>query len=209
MDEKPVASQELPVEFSFCEIFMRDEDVVEAMREIPGYLDITASDFQELYKHACRHAVKRMMKAVKARDIMTKEVVCVKPDLPAPEVARTMASKGVSGVPVVDAKGEVLGVISEKDFFRLMGAFEFPNFMAVVARCLTEKGCVAFPLKEKRARHIMSSPAITVGEETPAVEIARIFTQKRINRVAVLDKEGRIAGIVSRADILKLPFLGG
>lgn len=209
MDEQRKASGEVSGEFPSCEIFMREEDVVEAMREIPGYLDITPSDFQELYKHACRHAVKRIMQAVKARDIMTREVLTVGPDLPAAEVARAMASKGVSGVPVVDAGGEVLGVISEKDFFRLMGASQFPHFMAVVARCLTEKGCIAFPLREKKAKEIMSSPAVAVQEETPAVEIARIFTQKKINRVPVLDKDGRILGIVSRADILRLPFLGG
>lgn len=209
MEEKPKASTGASEEFPLCEIFMTDQDVAEAMREIPGYLDITTSDFQELYRHACRHAVKRIMQAVKARDIMTREVVAVGPDLPAAKVAQTMASKGVSGVPVVDEQGEVLGVISEKDFFRLMGASEFPNFMAVVARCLTEKGCVAFPLRDKKAGDIMSSPAITVREETPAVEIARVFTQKKINRVPVLDQGGRIVGIVSRADILRLPFLGG
>ncbi len=209
MEERPRANGEISGEYPSCEIFMRDEDVMEAMREIPGYLDITPSDFQEVYKHACRHAIKRMMHAVKARDIMTRQVLAVAPDLPAAEVARAMASKGISGVPVVDERKDVLGVISEKDFFRLMGATEFPNFMAVVARCLTEKGCVAFPLREKKAKDIMSCPAITVGEETPAVEIARAFKQRKINRVPVLDKDGHLVGIVSRADILKLPFLGG
>ncbi len=209
MDEEQKAAGDIPGEFPFCEVLMGEQDVMEAMREIPGYLDITPSDFQEVYRHACRHAVRRIMQAVKARDIMTREVLSVGPDLSSREVARAMASKGIAGVPVVDAQGMVLGVISEKDFFRLMGASEFPNFMAVVACCLTEKGCVAFPLREKRAKDIMSSPAITVGEETPAVEIARTFTQKKINRVPVVDKDGRIVGIVSRADILKLPFLGG
>lgn len=209
MEEQKKDAGDIPGEFPLCEIFMGEQDVMEAMREIPGYLDITPSDFQEVYKHACRHAVRRLMQAVRARNIMTRDVLTVGPDLAAAEVARAMASKGIAGVPVVDAQGLVLGVISEKDFFRLMGASEFPNFMAVVARCLTEKGCVAFPLRDKRAKDIMSSPAITVEEDTPAVEIARTFTQKKINRVPVVDKVGRIVGIVSRADILKLPFLGG
>ncbi len=209
MDESTNDFGEIQGELGSCGIFMREEDVLEAMREIPGYLDITPSDFQEVYKHACRHALKRMMLAVRARDIMTREVLAVPPEMPAAHVARAMASRGISGVPVVDEKGEVLGVISEKDFFRLMGASDFPNFMAVVARCLTEKGCVAFPLKDKKARDIMSSPAITVQEETPAVDIARILKQNKINRLPVLDKSMHLVGIVSRADILKLPFWGG
>ncbi len=209
MDEPRNDFGEISGEFGSCGILMSEEDVVEAMREIPGYLDITPSDFQEVYKHACRHALRRIMLAVRARDIMTRDVLVVTPEMPAADVARAMASKGISGVPVVDAKREVLGVISEKDFFRLMGASEFPNFMAVVARCLTEKGCVAFPLKDKKARDIMSSPAITVQEETPAVDVARILKQEKINRLPVLDKGMHLVGIVSRADILKLPFLGG
>jgi CBS domain-containing membrane protein len=195
--------------FPSCEIPVRDEDVLKAMREIPGYLDITPGDFKEVYRHACRHALGRVLSSVRAKDIMTREVLSVAPDSPAAEVARSMASRGISGVPVVDENQAVLGVISEKDFLRLMGAREFPNFMAVVARCLTERGCVAVALREKRARDIMSAPAITIDEETPVVEIARLFTQRKINRAPVLDSRGRVAGIVSRADILKAPFLGG
>ncbi len=55
-----------------------DEDILDAMKEIEGYLDITLSDFKELYRFTCKHAVKRLVNFVKARDVMTKEVIFVK-----------------------------------------------------------------------------------------------------------------------------------
>lgn len=191
------------------EIPMEEEDILEAMRDIPGYLDITPGDFKELYKHVFRHALKRFLRKVKAEDIMMRSVLTVSPEMPVWEVAESMAAKGVSGVPVVDASGKVVGVISEKDFLRLMGAKEFPNFMAVIARCLKEKGCVASFMRRKKAGEIMSQPPITISEKLPVVEVVRILKEKKINRVPVVDSDGKLVGIVSRADILKIPFLRG
>lgn len=209
MEKTAGTEEEGAVDLFACDIPMSDDDVMEAMREIPGCLEITPGDFKEMYGHACRQAVRRILRVVLAKDVMTRSVLSVTPQMGAAEVAQAMASRGVSVVPVVDEAGFVLGVISEKDFLRLMGAEDFPNFMAVVARCLSHNGCVAVCLRRKRAADIMSSPAVTVLEETPAVEIAGIFNLKRINRAPVVDHEGRLVGIVSRADISKAPFLGG
>ena len=83
-----------------------------------------------------------------------------------------------------------------------MGAEDTKSFMGVVARCLGEKGCVAMPIRAKKALDIMTSPAITVHKDTSVREIASIFTEKNINRVPVVDKQGTLAGIVSRAEIV-------
>lgn len=178
-----------------------DEDVYEAMRETEGFLDITPADFKELYRLAFRHAAERVM-AVKARDIMTREVHTARPDAPLSDVAETLAHTGVAGVPVVDGEGKVAGVVSEKDFLALMGGEGARGFMGIVAECLKGKGCVAVPARKLKARDVMSSPAVTVGEDTALTEIAGIFTEKGINRVPVVDGAGRLAGIVSRADVV-------
>jgi CBS domain-containing protein len=62
---------------------------------------------------------------------------------------------------------------------------------------------VAVSVRAQKAEDIMSSPAIVVKEETTAMQIADIFTEKNINRVPVVDEKGILLGIVSRADILK------
>jgi CBS domain-containing protein len=172
------------------------------MREISGYLDITPGDFKEVYLLAFRHARERLLRRVTAREIMTRDVVRVRVDTPLREAAELLAQRGISGAPVVDDEGRVVGVISEKDFIRGL-APGVSSFMGVVADCLQE-GCQALALRERQVADLMSSPAITVMEETPVLEIAGIFKEKGINRAPVLDSQGRLAGIVSRGDLLGL-----
>jgi CBS domain-containing membrane protein len=184
-------------------IDLKDEDVYEAMRDIPGYMDITPGDFKEVYRLAFQHALERMSREVTAAEIMTTGVVTVTPDTPVAEVAAAMGRRGVSGVPVLDAENRVAGVISEKDFLTRMGVQDAKNFMSLVAGCLKTKGCVPLPIKAVLAADIMSAPAITVAPDTPVRDIAALFTQKGINRVAVTDPDGGLLGLVSRGDIVK------
>ena len=80
---------------------LKEEDIVAAMGEIPGYLDITPRDFKEIYLLAFQHALERLSREVAVGEIMTREVVWVKTDTPLAEVAAAMGQRGISGVPVV------------------------------------------------------------------------------------------------------------
>jgi CBS-domain-containing membrane protein len=184
----------LPVDIS-------DDDIYDAMKEIPGYLDITPGDFKQVYRFAYRHAVERFS-SVKAGDAMVREVVTVTRKTPLVQVAEAMARHGVSGVPVVEEGERVVGVISEKDFLTRMGEQDAKTFMGVVAECLEGKGCVAVPIRGQNAEDIMTSPAVTVNEETSIMEIADILTEKNINRVPVINQQGRLVGIITRADVV-------
>ncbi len=180
-----------------------DEDIFEAMKEIAGYLDITPGDFKELYLKAYRHAVLRLTGSVRAADIMTREVVSVTKETPLAEVARIMAERKISGVPVLESDGEAIGVISEKDFLFFMGAKRSSAFTEVVAGCLRGSDCLVENLHDKRAVDIMTSPAVTIGEESTATEIVDLFSRKGINRAPVLDASNKMVGIVSRLDVMK------
>jgi len=184
------------------DVEISDNDIYEAMKDIPGYLDITPADLKEIYKFAYRHALQRITQAVRAHDIMTTQVFSVNRTTPVMEVAELMAEKTVSGIPVLEEDGKVAGIISEKDFLSHMGSRDKTHFMAVVAECLKGKGCVAMPIRSQKAEDIMTSPAVTVKEDTSVIEIANLFTEKNINRVPVINEEGRLKGIVSRADIV-------
>lgn len=189
-------------------IDLKDEDIFEAMKAIPGYLDITPGDFKEVYRLAYAHALERLSRAITAREIMTREVVSVRPDTPLAAVAEAMGRRGISGVPVVDDGGKVLGVISEKDFLSHMGVAEPKNFMVLVASCLQSKGCVALAIKKRLAADLMTSPAVTVAPEASVKDIAAIFTGQGINRVPVTDPAGCLLGLVSRGDLIRAA-LGG
>ncbi len=188
---------------------LSDDDIYEAMKDIQGYLDITPSDLKEIYAFAYRHALKRITESVRALDIMTTLVFSVRKETPLTEVAELMARENISGVPVIDENGKPAGIISEKDFLAHMGAGDKSHFMSVVAECLRGKGCVAIPIRSQKAEDIMTAPAVTVGEDTPAIEIASIFAEKNINRVPVTGREGKLTGIVSRADIVRASLMKG
>lgn len=203
MDEN-INRKDLPLS-----IEISDDDIFEAMKNIPGYLDITPADVKEIYKFAYRHAFERLTSSVKAGNIMTKTVFSVKRTMPVKEVADLMAEKSVSGIPVIEEDGTVAGIISEKDFLASMGSGDKTHFMSVVAECLQGKGCAAMPIRLQKAEDIMTSPAIIVREDATVVEISNIFTEKNINRVPVTDSQGKMIGIVSRADIVRASLMAG
>jgi CBS-domain-containing membrane protein len=184
------------------EIPLLDDDVLEAMRTIPGYLDITPADFRELYRVAFRHACRRIASSVTARDIMTVPVITVRTDAALLDVADLMAQKGISGVPVLAPDGSVAGVISEKDFLKRLGSGNVTTFMGIVSECLHREGCIAMAIRERTAQDIMTSPAVTVPQHATLAQITDLFARKNINRAPVLDETGRLCGIVSREDLI-------
>jgi CBS domain-containing protein len=196
---------ELLNESAFQNLILSDDDVYQAMRDIPGYLDITPEDFRHIYTIACRKAFQRIMQSIRAKDIMTAKVVSVTYATPLEEVAHLMGHEGVSGLPVVDESRKVVGVISDKDFLRALGEGSARNFMAVIAKCLSNKGCLVMPIRAHKARDIMTSPATTVGENATVLEINTLFHEKKINRVPVVDSAAVLTGIVTRGDLLRMP----
>jgi CBS domain-containing membrane protein len=184
-----------PVEIS-------EQDVLAAMRSMKGYIDITPADFREVYRAAYALAKDRMMNEVKARDVMSAPVHPVTLEMDLVEAATLLSEKGISGAPVVDRDGRIVGVVSEKDFLAKMGAGRSGSFMAMVAHCLKNKGCVATPLQNRSVETIMTTPAVTATAGTSIAEIAALLMEKKINRLPITDDDRRVIGIVTRTDLV-------
>jgi CBS domain-containing protein len=189
--------------FNECGLPITDEDIVEAMKKIPGYLDITPSDFMEVYRVAFDHALSRLKTAIRAEEIMIWPVIFVHEHTSLPDVVKKMAEHGISGVPVLKADQTLSGVISEKDVLRRMTEDKTVSVMRVVLQCLENSGCMAQGLKKLTAADIMTSPPVTVTGQTPVFEIADIMDRMNINRVPVVDEDLRLVGIIARSDIVK------
>jgi CBS domain-containing membrane protein len=179
-----------------------DKDIYDAMKDIHGYLDVTPQDIKEIYLLAYQHAVDRLANSVRARDIMTEEVIVIDPVTPLNEIADIMARHGISGVPVVD-KGRLVGMVTERDLLRQLDVEGVSTLADLLAAFLKGKGCASPSLQHKQASEIMSSPVTTVSEETALAEIAHLFSTRQINRAPVLDAHGAVVGIVSRNDIVR------
>lgn len=144
--------------------------------------------------------------ALRAADVMTTEVATVTPQTPIDAVARLLLDRAISAVPVIDADGEPLGMVSEGDLLgrdpqdRLARRDWWLDLLA------DRKGRPA-RLASVSAAHgtagdVMASPVITVTEDTALPEIALLLGRHRIKRVPVV-RDGRLVGIVSRADLLR------
>ncbi|WP_419656089.1 conserved uncharacterized protein, CBS domain [Desulfosarcina variabilis str. Montpellier] len=184
-----------PVEIS-------DTDVMAAMKSMQGYIDITPADFREVYRVAYALAKERMMTAFKATDIMSTPVQMVSTGTDLVTIATLLSEKGISGAPVTDPLGRIVGVISEKDFLRQMGADKAGSFMKVVALCLKNKGCVAAPMKNSTAGDIMTAPAISAKTDISIGDISALLMEKNINRLPIVDNDSHPIGIVTRSDLV-------
>jgi CBS domain-containing protein len=144
---------------------------------------------------------------MKARDAMTATVVSVGPDTSTRVIAKLLRDHGISAVPVIDAVGAPIGMVSEGD---LIGRNETDRearrdwWLTLLAEggTLSANFLASLHTPDRQARDVMAAPVVTVGEDTEISDIARSLTAYRIKRVPVL-REGRIVGIVSRADLVQ------
>ncbi len=179
-----------------------EEDILAAMKEIEGYIDISPGDFKEVFQIAYRHAIERIFLARRASEIMTAPVHCLGQDLDLLQAATFLADKRISGCPVVDGGGRIVGVVSEKDFLARMGLGQPQSFMQIIAHCLQNRGCMATSLRNHAIREIMSTTVITAGPEITIGAISALFKDQQINRLPIVDADGRPLGIVTRTDLV-------
>lgn len=194
---------------SIAQLNLSDQDVLQAMKELPGYLDITTGDFKEVYRLAMSHALERIRRTIKARDIMTSPAIHVAAQTSLQEVALLLADAGVTGAPVVDEDGLVVGVISERDFLRAMSGGSPISFMGVVANCLASPQCLAMPMKKAAAAVLMTTPAVTAKENDILEFLTDLMTIKGVNRLPIVNDGGSLVGIVTRSDLVKGFAQGG
>ena len=181
---------------------LTEEDVLDAMRSMQGYVDITPGMFREIYALAYDLALKRVRSLGKAKDIMTAPVHCLEKGMSASTAAARLAELGISGAPVLDGDGRICGVVSEKDYLRKMGLPGTATFMTVVSTCLGTPGCMVGGMRKLLVDDIMSAPALTAEPDTPVSELSELLARHSINRLPICDFEGRPVGIVTRTDLV-------
>lgn len=140
---------------------------------------------------------------MRVKDVMTKRAISVRPGASLKEVAEILARGGISGLPVVDEEGRVLGVVSEADILqkeRGRGA----ERRGVLAWLSEWEGAEAeAKLRARTAGEAMTQPAVTIEGERPIWAATAAMIDHGVNRLPVVDAEGRLVGIVTRADLVR------
>ena len=109
MNEHAARPPEVAADETVPEVELSDEDILDAMRHIPGYLDISTGDFREIYHLAHRHATERLLSGLRADGLMRPVPTPLAPGMMLDEAARTLVASGFKALPVVDAGGRVVG----------------------------------------------------------------------------------------------------
>ena len=141
-----------------------------------------------------------------AADLMARDVAKVHPEATLLEAVKLMANRRISGLPVVDDQGKVVGMLTEGDLVRwhegyterqarwldmLADGFELaPNFVEGIRE------------QHRKVKRVMTPGVTTVTEDVPAREIARLMFAKNIKRVPVV-RDGKLVGILARSDLVR------
>ena len=137
---------------------------------------------------------------LRAGDVMTSPAVACRDEAFFEEVAEFLAARDISGMPVVDSEGKVIGVISERDLAYALGG---PMVRLALRRHSQNPlhWAADLPREARRAKDIMTSPPLVVSVETELEEVARLMHVHQVNRIPVV-VDDRLIGVVSRGDVL-------
>lgn len=141
---------------------------------------------------------------MRARDLMTTNLVTLPPDAPLEAVAHALADRGISGAPVVAPDGTLLGMVTEGDLIKRLSAKDRveTGWFAGLFRSAAEQAARYARVHGQKARDVMTTELATVGEDASIEHVARIIEDKNVRRVPVV-RDGKLVGVVSRADLIR------
>jgi len=143
----------------------------------------------------------------RVRLIMTNDVVTVTPETSIDDVACLIWEHKIGSLPVVE-NGRVVGIVTDYDLITRETEYDSPVFFSFLEAYFRIPGTgneeQLRRILATSARELMSSPAVTVGPDETVQDVATLMYDKRLNALPVVDEDGALVGIVTRADIVRL-----
>ena len=142
---------------------------------------------------------------MKAADVMTRNVFSIPPDAPVMQAVRIMLQHHISGLPVIDAERNLLGIVTEGDLLRRVEIgtqrrrARWLEFLIGPGRLASEYAHAC----GRRVHEVMTKDVLTVAQNTPLADIVKLMERHRVKRVPVVDIDGNVIGIVTRANLLR------
>lgn len=141
---------------------------------------------------------------MKIKEIMTKDVVSLKPDDNARDALGLLLKMKISGLPVIDAHGKLIGMFTEKDILKNI----FPSYIEKIGSFIYKENSVSIKKKFEELANLtisqlMRKEVVSVDEDTSLCEVARLMLTQNVRRIPILNKEKKVVGIVAREDIIK------
>jgi len=193
-----ILSYNLPIRIYIVLPAAATEQVLAGLDQLVGSGIIALHDLKVISHKAANTFFPRQLTV---RDVMTAEPKSVTAEDPVSDAARLLLSSIFTGLPVVDHKGRTVGVITQGD---LIGKGGLPLRLGLLAKAGQDNlEAIMHALAQKRVAEIMTTPAVTIPEDQPLTEAVDLMLAKGLKRLPVVDKGGRLAGMLSRLDIFK------
>ena len=149
---------------------------------------------------------------MKTKDIMTKEVVTVKPEMTIEELARLFTKHDISGAPVVDEAGGLIGIVTENDLIKMEQRLHIPTIITIFDAVIYLGSSKKFEDDLKRmaatkVSEIYKRHVVTITENATIEEVATIMCEKDIHHLPVV-KKGKLMGIVGKKNIVRAISMG-
>ena len=148
------------------------------------------------------------MSELLARDVMVKKVITINKNASVAELSELLIKNKISGVPVVDDSGKLVGIATEGDLIVRDADLHFPRYFKLLDSIIYLESLNKFKRNLRKylgtkVEDVMTSKVKIVKEDTPVNVVANIMVRNNVNRVPVLDNDGNLVGIITRADIVK------
>lgn len=143
-----------------------------------------------------------------AKDIMTKEVVIINQEASIEQLSQLLLDNKISGVPVVDNNGKMVGIATEGDVIVKDTDLHFPRYFKLLDGIIYLESLTKFKNSLKKhlaikVSEIMTANVISCGPESPVYDVANLMVENKVNRIPVVSQDGKPIGIITRADIVK------
>ncbi len=185
-------------------------DFEQALRSMDTYIDITVDDLMALNRRAEQIAARQETENISVSRIMSQPVQSVLPTTPLHEAAHLMVAERISGLPVIDASGQLQGIITEADFLRALGipsAQPNHNLWQTLESLFTHlrhHGELEAP-NDPVSTH-MATQIICVGPQADLHDVLEAMRHHRVKRLLVCDAQKKVQGIVTRSDLVRIFF---
>jgi CBS domain-containing protein len=142
-----------------------------------------------------------------AKDIMTKDVITVKPETSIEELAKLLVKHGISGAPVVDDQGGLFGIVTENDLISRNKRLHIPTVVSFLDAAIYLESSKKFEQEVRRMAatkvgDICVRKVVSITEETTLVDIATVMAEKKVHILPVV-KDGKVTGIVGKRDVVR------
>lgn len=184
------------------------EDVINALREMNTYIDVTVEDLEILFGKTMKHATLREKEGIPIESVMTTEVVTANPRLPLRDAANLLVQHKISGLPVVNHDQQLVGILTEADLLRSIGlpSHHPSNTLWQTLESMFSHHHSDFRKPSGIVADLMIEHVITVDQDATLHDAIAVMKKHKIKRVIVSDRHRHLKGIITRSNLVRVFF---